>query len=255
MTRSIDLSVEVPGTPEEVWDAIATGPGITSWFVPAAVAVEEGTVTCDFGPYGKDVTQISVWEPPRRFVAGTGDFACEWLVEARDRGTCVVRLVNSGFSEDAEFDEQYHSTLHGWTVFLENLRLHRTHFAGRQAEPATVIAATAGPADAAWKALCEDLGLGADLATGDRFEAVGGPRSLTGVVERRIEEPTVLGYIARFGGDLEGTGYVAVEGAGDEVGVRVFLYLYGEDGPTAAGAWREWGVNRPAHRRPADTPA
>ena len=32
--RSIQVEVEVPGTPEEVWQAIATGPGISSWFVP-----------------------------------------------------------------------------------------------------------------------------------------------------------------------------------------------------------------------------
>ena len=32
--RSVQAEVEVPGTPEEVWEAIATGPGITSWFVP-----------------------------------------------------------------------------------------------------------------------------------------------------------------------------------------------------------------------------
>ncbi len=33
--RSVQVEVEVPGTPEEVWQAIATGPGISSWFVPA----------------------------------------------------------------------------------------------------------------------------------------------------------------------------------------------------------------------------
>ena len=32
--RSIQVEVEVPGTPEEVWEAIATGPGISSWFYP-----------------------------------------------------------------------------------------------------------------------------------------------------------------------------------------------------------------------------
>ena len=26
--RSVQIEVEVPGTPEEVWEAIATGPGI-----------------------------------------------------------------------------------------------------------------------------------------------------------------------------------------------------------------------------------
>ena len=32
--RSVQVEVVVPGTPEEVWRAIATGPGISSWFVP-----------------------------------------------------------------------------------------------------------------------------------------------------------------------------------------------------------------------------
>jgi uncharacterized protein YndB with AHSA1/START domain len=32
--RSIQVEVEVPGSPDEVWEAIATGPGISSWFVP-----------------------------------------------------------------------------------------------------------------------------------------------------------------------------------------------------------------------------
>ena len=33
--RSVQVEVEVPGTPEEVWQAIATGPGVSSWFVPS----------------------------------------------------------------------------------------------------------------------------------------------------------------------------------------------------------------------------
>ena len=40
--RSVQAEVEVPGTPEEVWQAIATGSGISSWFVPSEV---EGRVT------------------------------------------------------------------------------------------------------------------------------------------------------------------------------------------------------------------
>lgn len=47
--RVIDLSVEVPGTPEQVWSAIATGPGISSWFIPHEVAEHEGgKVVMDF---------------------------------------------------------------------------------------------------------------------------------------------------------------------------------------------------------------
>lgn len=36
--RSVQVEVEVPGTPEQVWQAIATGPGVSSWFVPTKVA-------------------------------------------------------------------------------------------------------------------------------------------------------------------------------------------------------------------------
>ena len=40
--RSIELEIEVVGTPEEVWQAIATGPGISSWYVPHTVEEREG---------------------------------------------------------------------------------------------------------------------------------------------------------------------------------------------------------------------
>ena len=30
----IRAETELPGTPDRVWDAIATGPGITSWCMP-----------------------------------------------------------------------------------------------------------------------------------------------------------------------------------------------------------------------------
>ena len=41
---------------------------------------------------------------------GRPTFAAEWLVEARDGGTCVVRLINSGFGSGAEWDAEYDAT-------------------------------------------------------------------------------------------------------------------------------------------------
>ena len=40
--RWVQSEVEVPGTPEEVWDAIATGPGVSSWFFPTEIEGREG---------------------------------------------------------------------------------------------------------------------------------------------------------------------------------------------------------------------
>ena len=53
--RSIQVEVEVPGTPEEVWQAIATGPGISSWFVPTTCDEREGGQEINtFGPGMED---------------------------------------------------------------------------------------------------------------------------------------------------------------------------------------------------------
>jgi uncharacterized protein YndB with AHSA1/START domain len=40
-TRSVEVAIDVPGTPEEVWQAIATGPGFTAWFVPTRIEERE----------------------------------------------------------------------------------------------------------------------------------------------------------------------------------------------------------------------
>ena len=49
--RSVQVEVEVPGTPEQVWEAIATGPGVSAWFTPTKTDGRVGgTVTSNFGP-------------------------------------------------------------------------------------------------------------------------------------------------------------------------------------------------------------
>lgn len=68
-SRAIDLKVEVPGTPEQAWDAIATGPGITAWMQPTDVEEREGgTFSYDMGTgTGRIYGTVTGWDPPRRF--------------------------------------------------------------------------------------------------------------------------------------------------------------------------------------------
>src|SRR5215813_4484007 len=92
--RSVEAKVEVPGTPEEVWAAIGTGPGMSAWFVPSTSDERVGgKATNNFGPGMESVSTINSWNPPKSFVAeseeGPGNVATEWTVEARDGGTCV----------------------------------------------------------------------------------------------------------------------------------------------------------------------
>jgi uncharacterized protein YndB with AHSA1/START domain len=42
----IEITVEVPGTPEQVWDAIATAQGLSAWFLPAELEEREGGAVC-----------------------------------------------------------------------------------------------------------------------------------------------------------------------------------------------------------------
>src|SRR3954453_14675001 len=106
--RSVQVEVEVPGTPEEVWQAIATGPGISSWFVPPEFEERDGkpvAVKLNFGPGMESSSPVTAWGPPRLFrseasgwVPNSSPIATEWSVEARAGGTCLVRVVHSLFA-------------------------------------------------------------------------------------------------------------------------------------------------------------
>ena len=189
--RTIVHEVEVPGTPQQVWDAIATGPGISAWFVPAEVDGRPGGDLAFHLMHDLDQTgTITGWEPPARFAyeerwPGEDDvtLATEFLVEARAGGTCVVRLVST-FSAGGR-DEDLDAMDDGWTLFLDNLRVFLTHFRGQRAAGVLVTGVSPASPAAAWAELMSALGLegvapGAEIAAG----AVGGAPALAGVVER-----------------------------------------------------------------------
>ncbi|MEL7208561.1 MAG: SRPBCC domain-containing protein [Actinomycetota bacterium] len=245
--RTLELEVAVPGTPEEVWEAIATGPGITSWYVPHTFAQEAGArAVCSFGP-GPEMTvegRVAAYEPPKRIVFDGGDepgLAFEWLVEAADGGGCVVRLVNSGFGSGEEWDQQYDGMSQGWRMFLTNLRLHLEHFRGQAAADAIPSAYWPGDRTAAWRRLAADLGVDPAPAVGDRYEvSTPDAPALAGTVMETnpwrisllLDEPA------------PGTALIAAEGMGDVIGVSVWLYLYGPDRVAVAerqqDAWGQW---------------
>lgn len=246
--RIIDLSVEVPGTPEQVWEAIATGHGITSWFVPHQVEERAGgTVRMDFG-FGEALAQVSAWEPPHRLVfVGEGErgLAYEWLVEAGDGGTCVVRLVNSGFGPGEDWDADYDGMSAGWRIFLESLRLHLTHFPQQRARAIIPTAMIPGPHDAAFAKLCTELGVPTDLQAGQRFATSGpGVPTVTGTVQSRQESATTTTYFLLLDQPAPGTAFLTAEGGGDLAGASLYLYLYGPDVAALPDEWTPFFAER-----------
>ena len=249
--RSIELEVEVVGTPEQVWEAIATARGISSWYVPHTMEEREGgAAVASFGP-GPEMQipgRVAAWQPPHRIVfdgGTTGEgLAFEWLVEAREGGTCIVRLVNSGFGNGDEWDGQYDAMKDGWGLFLRNLQLHLAHFPGQSATATLPMAMWTGTREDVWRHLVEALGLSGDITVGTHItvNAHDAPAWAGTVVDAASWRIAVL-----LDQPCHGTGFIAVEGLGDQFGVSIWSYLYGDESAEIARhnetQWVDWLAN------------
>lgn len=130
--RLIDTSVRVNTTPMRVWEAWADPQKIADWFVDRAEGVakpgEVMTWMFDTFNYRQPVPIVEA-VPGETFVIGSGDApgpqGHPYLMEitiTRDGGDTVVRLVNSGFSEDATFDDEYEGVISGWKMALATMK-------------------------------------------------------------------------------------------------------------------------------------
>ena len=250
--RRLEFEIEVVGTPEEVWQAVATGPGISSWYVPHDVEERTGgAAQARFGPAPEMHIdgRVAAWEPPRRIVfdggEGAGGLAFEWLVEAREGGTCIVRLINSGFGSGADWDAQYDGMADGWPLFLTNLQLHLAHFRGRTATAVLPSAMWSGARADVWARLLGELCLPAAPQVGDAVstEGSGAPQLRGTVVDAHPNRLAIL-----LDDPVPGTAFVAAEGVGEHTGVSVWSYLYDDTGRATARrdepAWFAWLATR-----------
>ena len=250
--RSVEVEFEVPGTPEEVWQAIATGPGISSWFVPAELEEREGkpvAMKLSFGPGMEPRSALTAWDPPRMFTAqgegwgGAPPIATEWSVEARAGGVCLVRVVHSLFASTDDWDDQLEGAKAGLSGFLRTLRLYLTHFRGERAALTQFVAPVAVSEADAWDTLTAALGVkGASF--GQRWTAPAGVPALRGVVEYVTQDP----YDALLRLDQPGPGIAALgtftfPGGGPTM-VAMNFYLYGDQAAATVARetplWQAW---------------
>ena len=248
--RSVQVEVEVPGTPEQVWQAIATGPGVSAWFVPTEVDGRiGGTETTHFGGGMDSVSTITEWDPPHRFTKegswgeNSPTMATEWTVEARDGGTCMVRVVHSLFAETDDWDDQLTGVESGWPSFFRILRLYLEHFAG---QPSSQIQLMAMPAaSGAWEKLAGALNL-AGAAPGERRDAGDGAPPLSGIVEsvNTAGNPHTLLRVDR---PAPGAVFATACPFGEKAWVTVSFYLYGDTAAAVVArdesAWTAWMTN------------
>lgn len=252
--RYVEAEAEVPGTPEQVWQAIASGPGVSSWFVPTKIDGRVGgTVTASFGPGMDSEATITAWDPPRKFVAEGADMgpnspniATEWVVEARQGGTCLVRVVHSWFADTDDWDNQFEGTEHGWVAFFRILRLYLAHFPGQPSAGIQLLGFSARTTPETWDAFTTMLGVAA-AREGGRVATVNGAPTLAGQVERTgsVDYPELL---VRLDAPAPGVAHFFAMKMGPSVCVSARLYLYGKTAPAAVSEqepkWTAWFAER-----------
>lgn len=130
--RGIDLTIDIDGTLEEVWQALTTGEGIARWFAPYAAVTpgQGGSVSVGWDPKEMWDAPITVWEPLRRMQTvsemptkdgGIVRLAVDYYLETHG-GQVRVRLVHSGFDDSGSWDDYIDGLDAGWTYFLFNLK-------------------------------------------------------------------------------------------------------------------------------------
>lgn len=242
--RRLQKRIELDAAPEEVWQAIATGPGIACWFVPHEVEPREGgVVEQDYGGGFTTRGRVTAWEPGRRFAYGAFDdqpegggaqYAYEFLVEGRDGGGTVLRFVQSGFLDGADWDDEYDAFDVGWELFFTNLRSYLRHFCGRSVRTVVAMGWASADGPPAWEVLHRALGLSAHPALGDTV-TLAGPEPVTGVVD--VATPGFLGVRS-----ADGLHRIGAEGLGGACEVSAYHYFYDRpvDAAALSAAWQAW---------------
>jgi uncharacterized protein YndB with AHSA1/START domain len=249
----LELSFELPGTPEQVWAAIATSNGISSWFMPTEVEEHGGgSLLMHMGPEEMPAT-ITGWDPPRRFAYEEPDWArytghegaevsalaTEFLIEARSGGSCVLRVVTSAFGSGADWEHEFFDEMEkGWRPFFENLRLYLTHFPGQQVTSIAAFADVAGSADAVWSALRQELGA-------SRVGAEVDVRGIRGRVERVNAAPDPSELLVQLREPVPGyLGFGAWDKGDGTTGAVMTGYLFSDEAPAYVAreqpAWQAW---------------
>ncbi|MGE3174616.1 MAG: SRPBCC domain-containing protein [Planctomycetota bacterium] len=249
--RSVRVEVEVPGTPEQVWQAIATGPGVSAWFVPTKIDGKVGgTVACDFGGGMVSGAKITEWQPPKRFVAtdetwlpGGPPVATEWTVEARSGDTCVVRVVHSLFASTDDWDGQLESTEKGWPGFFRVLRTWLTDHRGQPAATMQAMAIGQDEPLAMWRTLTQALGA-PDPRPGQsvRVQTDGAP-ALVGTIAHVDHTPSGHGLNVRLSAPAPGVALLGAFGCGGMKMATMQVYFFGAGAADAAKQqerWQQW---------------
>jgi uncharacterized protein YndB with AHSA1/START domain len=254
--RWVEMEILLPGTPEQVWHAMATGPGNAAWFVKGEIEPRVGgTFQLDFGQGAITTGEVTRWEPlhafgyvERDWAPGAPPVATEITITGRPGNTCVVRMVHSLFTSSDDWDDQVEGFEKGWPGFFAILRAYLEHFAGEHAASFIAMCPSRGDSLLAWLTLGEALGL-AGANVGERRSTSSGPELWSGIVEHVHQDVEQRYVLLRLdapspGLVLLGTSAKSTFSGSAATNISVCRYFYGGDclarATESEARWRAW---------------
>jgi uncharacterized protein YndB with AHSA1/START domain len=243
MTHAFEVreEIDLDATPEQVWDAIATGPGVNSWFMGRnEIAGGVGSrTTIDVGGWVEHAT-ITRWEPCAAFAyqsdtAENGTFmAFEFLIEGRDGGSTTLRFAHHGMLGD-DWADEYDALRTGDSVYLRKLAAYVKFFAPRTSRYDMTVPGPRVPDKAAvWDALRRALGVDGPVADGEKARlSIEGVPAVDGVVDF-TKAQSFLGM------RTPDAMYVLIHGYEDTVLVTKHSFGDVDDQAAETRAWEKW---------------
>jgi uncharacterized protein YndB with AHSA1/START domain len=200
----ITKQIEVDATPEQVWDAITTGPGIDSWFMGRnEVEPRVGGTARTVHPGFTMEATVTAWEPPTRFAVRTPEgedgslSAFEYRVDDRGSGGSVVQWVHTG-AIAGDWEAEYEAMGEGDPMYFHKLEQYLTYFLGRTGRPIDAFGPPVADREHAWEVFRRGLGLPGPVALGDRVTLTPeGLDPIEGVVD--YFSPSFLGVRSQDG--------------------------------------------------------
>ncbi|GAB3964378.1 SRPBCC domain-containing protein [Plantactinospora veratri] len=240
--------IELAGTPDQVWAAIATGPGIDSWFMGHTEVDprEGGRNTFAMAGHTEEST-VTAWEPGKRFGYGTepgpdGTFmAIEYLIEGRDQGSTVLHLVQSGVLGD-NWETEYEAMRNGWDMYLATLAAYVRYFPGRHGTQVAAFRPGAGEPDQVWAAVAGAFGITGAITEGAPARlTLDGLPPIEGVVD-------ITGLPTYFGVRTDDALYRFLHSGTDRGSVLVLghhIFADDVDQAHAERVWQDWAAQLP----------
>jgi uncharacterized protein YndB with AHSA1/START domain len=145
--RIIQKEMTTSATPQQIWEAWADPGKLSQWFTDDAEgeAKSGGSMTWIFDEFEYRFTyEVLEARPEERLVltATPPGRSSPWLIEIdieQAGGRTVLKLVQSGFGEGAEWDDEYEGVDSGWEMALAVLKHYAENYFGRPRRQALVI--------------------------------------------------------------------------------------------------------------------